>query len=410
MIPIELPQSAQYRREMLQEHYVSQFGRPVGKRLFATSIPLRLCPLGAHSDHQKGLVTGFAIDRSIDVVGTVSSDTRAEIYSTVFEERASLDLNSSSERIPGDWVNYARGAVSQLRSFGLRLQRGMRVVVSGTMPIGGLSSSAAVTIAYLKALAFAQEKELSARELISLVLGVENEYLGLHNGILDQSVILFSRQGALTVIDCGCSDITTIDGGRSGRPWELLVVYSGLSRQLTATPFNQRVAECRAAAAELLRLAGKKSQDAPTLGDVPRDVYEFYKSRLATNLAKRARHFFSEGDRVRQGIDLWATGDLTGFGQLMTQSGDSSIVNYESGSPALISLYGVLAKEAGVYGARFCGGGFQGCCMALIDSTMRDSIVSKIHREYVMRHPELADSYSIHSCQTSQLGAVEEFL
>jgi galactokinase/galacturonokinase len=123
---------------------------------------------------------------------------------------------------------------------------------------------------------------------------------------------------------------------------------------------------------------------------------------------KRARHFFSEAARVRRGVELWRDGDMENFGRLVTESGNSSIVNYESGSPALISLYEILAQIGGVYGTRFCGGGFQGCCLAIIDPRKREAIAQELHAQYCKRHPELEPHYSSHFCHSVDTVSVED--
>ena len=106
-------------------------------------------------------------------------------------------------------------------------------------------------------------------------------------------------------------------------------------------------------------------------------------------------------------MERWATGDIKGFGSLVTASGESSIHNYESGSPALIALYEILVDIPGVYGTRFCGGGFQGCCLALIDPRKRDSIAEALHGSYSQRHPELIQDYSLHFCSSTNSVSLE---
>lgn len=407
MVAIEFSHSAKTRRAALRARFEREFGMPAPEGMFAVSIPLRLCPLGAHSDHQGGTVTGFAIDRTIDLVGSVTEVPRAEVVSVVFDRKAVVEFDGANARISGDWANYLRGAVIALQRYGTALTKGIRVVIDGAMPIGGLSSSAAVSIGYLKALAYAQGVQLSQQDLVSLVLQIENGYLGLHNGVLDQSVILYGQSGALTVIDCRAHDVKSVSLGATDTPWEFVVVYSGLSRQLTATPFNQRVAECHTAARELMQRSGGAVSESTRLGDVPREHFERWRSSISETSRKRAQHFFDEAERVQEGVRAWSCGDILRFGELITQSGHSSIVNYESGSPALISLYEILAEQPGVYGTRFCGGGFQGCCFALIDPRHREAIVAGVHDRYSKRHPELLESYSVHRCQTSSVGSIE---
>src|SRR5207244_11878681 len=114
----------------------------------------------------------------------------------------------------------------------------------------------------------------------------------------------------------------------------------------------------------VLRAVGRSEGDA-RLGHLTDAEYEAHRHRLSGPEAKRAAHFFAERARVGRGIAAWAAGDVAEFGRLMTASGQSSIDNYECGSPPLIDLYRILIGTPGVYGARFSGAGFRGCCVAL---------------------------------------------
>jgi galactokinase len=393
--------------ERLMRRYREQFGEPANLPIFLVSVPLRVCPIGAHSDHQGGVVTGLTIDRSIQLLGRRTESGKASVFSDQFSAVRSVERDAVPEKVSGDWGNYLYGAVEALGRAKGAFAHGFYGVLHGSMPIGGLSSSAAVTISYLKALEHVNGLSFSPLETIMLVRAVENGYLGLHNGILDQSVIISGKKDSLVCIDCTTHSITTAPVGTTSEPWEILVVYSGLSRQLTATPFNQRVAECHEAARCLLRLSGKPAPEKPLLGEVDEELFEHYQRELPDPFRRRARHFYSERARVRRGIELWSKGDISGFGKLITASGESSIVNYEAGSEALISLYEILSQVSGVYGTRFCGGGFQGCCLALIDPRRRDQIAQALHDAYVARHPELARDYSIHFCQSAESVSVK---
>jgi galactokinase len=406
-IPIEIPGKASERIAYLKTHYQATFGRDSRRPYFLVSVPLRICPLGAHSDHQGGTVTGLTIDRSVQLLGQASDSPELSIFSANFGEVRHVSFDLIPEKVSGDWGNYARGMVRALREAESFVNRGFYGVIHGAMPIGGLSSSAAVSIAYAKALEHVNHLSLSPLETILLVRATENGYLGLHNGILDQSVIVSSRPHALTCIDCRSHEISTLAQERASEPWEIVVVYSGLSRQLTGTPFNQRVAECHEAARQLLSLAGRAGPEKPLLGDVGAETFFEYQSQLPDTLQRRARHFFTEAARVHEGMKFWRSGDMQKFGALVTASGESSIVNFESGSPALIALYEILSGISGVYGARFCGGGFQGCCLALIDPRHRETIAERLHSAYMARHPELEGSYSIHFCNSADSVSVE---
>ena len=361
--------------------------------------PLRICPLGAHIDHQLGLVTGMTIDQSILMAFAPTTDGQIRVSSLNFEPPVSFSLSQVPPYRRGDWGNYIRGAVLALQR-DYQIEVGLAGVIEGQMPIGGLSSSAATTIAYLLALETINALEVSPETNVSLVRFTENQYIGLNNGILDQSVILFSEANCLTRIDCRAMQIDKVPTSLKVEDFDVLVVYSGLTDVLVGTDYNNRVAECQAAAQQLLEMAGQTIEGSPRLGLVPPDIFEAEGYRLSETGQKRARHYFGEMERVQAGLGAWQAGDLQRFGQLMNESGHSSIAYYECGSPQLITLYEILRDTPGVHGVRFSGAGFRGNCIALIDPEARQAIAEAIHRRYPVAHPAEAELYTIHFCQT----------
>jgi galactokinase len=301
--------------------------------------------------------------------------------------------------MPSDWGNYVRGAVLALQQR-YSLHTGIDAVVQGTMPIGGLSSSAAVGVAYLLALEVANDLDVSPEENIEHDRYIENIYLGLKNGILDQSIILMSDLDHLTYLDCQSVHFekypTPVDNGH----FEIVVAYSGLRKSLANTDYNNRVSECQQAARMLLRWAGMEVPNPLRLRMVPEEVYQTYADRLPAPLDRRARHFFTEIQRVREGVAAWRTGDLEGMGHLINTSGASSVHDYESGCPHLRTLYDILRECPGVYGARFSGAGFRGSCIGLVNPAYREQIVEAIDTLYPTAHPDVAEEYSVHFCKT----------
>jgi galactokinase/galacturonokinase len=164
-----------------------------------------------------------------------------------------------------------------------------------------------------------------------------------------------------------------------------------------------RVDELKAAAYALQGYADMeygKFEDA-RLRNVPVGYFYQYQDRLPENWRKRATHFYTEMDRVHKGAEAWQKGDLTKFGEYVFASGYSSIHNYETGSPELIRLYELMRETDGIYGGRFSGAGFKGCCMAIIDPSKRDYIKERVTRGYLKSFPELAGKFSVHFCQTA---------
>jgi galactokinase/galacturonokinase len=321
-----------------------------------------------------------------------------------FEGVSRFALSDAAAVSRQGWGRYAAGAVLALGEAGMPVRRGIAGLVEGNLPVGGLSSSAAVTIAYLLALERANDYLLEPQRNVRLEQWVENVHIGLNNGILDQSVILFGRRGRLLVLDCLDERWELVPAPQDGLAVGIVVAYSGLSAALTSTGYNARVAECEQAAAELLRLGGLPAVERPRLRNVPSEVYEVHVGDLPGLLARRARHFFAENDRVIEGRKLWAEGDLVRFGHLVSESGRSSIENYECGSPELITLYEVLSGVEAVYGARFSGGGFRGSCIGLYRPGCEEGIRAAVEGAFPIAHPHVAGKYELHFC-TSDDGA-----
>ena len=264
--------------------------------------PLRICPLGAHIDHQLGRVTGITINQALLLAFAPSTNGAVHIESANFNTPVSFNLGNVPPYKPRDWGNYIRGAVLALQQQGHQLEHGLVGVIGGEMPIGGLSSSAAVTIAYLLALAAVNQLNVPPEDNVGLVRYTENKYIGLKNGILDQSVILFSEHNHLTLIDCETFDISQVPTNLNPNDFEVLVVYSGVTHVLVGTDYNSRVAECQAATRELLTLAKQPIPDNPRLRHVSPDIFATEGHRLPENLQRRATHYFGEMQRVSDGV------------------------------------------------------------------------------------------------------------
>ena len=164
-----------------------------------------------------------------------------------------------------------------------------------------------------------------------------------------------------------------------------------------------RVDELRSAAYALMAYSGMEygKFSETHMRYVPREVFDEHKHRLPESWRKRAEHWFTEYERVEAGAEAWRKGDIEKFGKLISESGRSSIDNWETGSPELIKLYEIMTQTKGIYGGRFSGAGFMGCCMALIDPAFEKSILEKVEREYIRAFPHLKGKYSAHICNTS---------
>ena len=364
--------------------------------------PYRVCPIGAHSDHQLGKITGFAIDKGIHIAYGPKMNGVVEISSLQFPKRAQWHVNSTPSEKQGDWADHLRGATIALNSrYPLRI--GLCAILDGELPIGGLSSSAAVIITFLSALCNLNGVALSPKELIEISKEAENKYVGVSCGKLDQSCEIYCRKDHLLYMDMKDDGYELIPSSPAMKAFEIAIFFSGLERSLASSKFNMRVDECRSAAYALKAFSGMEygKFEETNLRDVPYETYLAYKDKLPENWAKRAEHWYTEFKRVEVGAEAWRRGDIEEFGRLSFESGYSSIHNWETGSPELIKLYEIMTQTDGIYGGRFSGAGFKGCCMALIDPAYRDSILEKVEKDYLAAFPALKGKYSAHICHTA---------
>ena len=364
--------------------------------------PYRICPIGAHSDHNLGKVTGFAIDKGIHIACGPKLNGVIEIQSLQFPKRAQWHVNSTPAEKQNDWADHLRGATIAL-SRRFPLHRGLCAMIDGELPIGGLSSSAAVIISFLSALCRLNGIRLSPRELIQIALEAENSYVGVSCGKLDQSCEVYCKKDHMLYLDTRDDSYERIPRHPDCKPFEFAVFFSGMERSLAGSRFNMRVDEARSAAYALKAYAGMeygKFSDA-NLRDVPEEVFRKYKDRLPENWAKRAEHWYTEFRRVEAGAEAWRRGDIETYGRLSFESGHSSIVNWETGSPELIRLYEIMTQTEGIYGGRFSGAGFKGCCIALIDPAYETQILETVEREYLRSFPEMRGRYSACICHSA---------
>ena len=380
--------------------------------------PYRVCPLGAHVDHQHGLVTGFAIDKGVDLWFDVRDDSHVHLESKTFEGLVDFEIDAPSQVRERHWGDYARGAKYALKKR-FELKYGINGVIQGSLPVGGLSSSAAVLIAYVMAFAKANDITLQPFEVVKIASEAEREYIGLNNGLLDQACIALSKKDQLLFLDCDSNEyrlipfggqmesvkgkealdlgLQILDNRSSDLPFEIGIFFSGLTRSLVNSDYNLRVYECKTAAWNMLAYTDQplKTFDKTFLRDIPKATFDKTRIAMPARFARRAEHFYSEYRRVRQGVTAWETGNMKLFGKLSFDSCESSIHNYECGSPELIAIYEIMRDLPGVYGGRFSGAGFKGACIALVNPAYKADIEKVLTEKYLEQFPEYENTFQV---------------
>lgn len=379
------------------------FEQAYGKEPDGVSFcPYRVCPLGAHVDHNLGKITGFSIDKGISVAYAAEESGKICAASLQFDSVQEWSASDESLQKAGDWADYLRGATKALKKrFPLKV--GICSVIAGDLPIGGLSSSAAVIISFLSALCRANGIRLNGRQMVDIALEAEHDFVGVACGKLDQSCEVFSKKDHLLFLDTKDDSYELIPKPENMKPFGIGIFFSGVERNLIGSKYNMRADELRSAAYSLMAYSGMEyGKFAETnLRDVPYEAFLQYKDRLPDSFCRRAEHWYGEYFRVEKGVEAWRNGDLEAFGALSFESGESSITKWETGSPELKTIYEIMRRTDGIYGGRFSGAGFKGCCMALLDPEKWEEISYKVQNEYLKEFPELKNKYSACLCASA---------
>lgn len=346
----------QARIAKIREAFAQRFGgEPVVVR-----APGRVNLIGEHTDYNDGFVLPVAINRDVLFAVRPRDDRTVDLYSLNFEGRATFSLDRLEPDPEQPWSNYVRGVAQQLLREGLPL-KGMEGVVEGNVPIAsGLSSSAAMEVAALMAFQALGGWEMDGAKAALLCQRAENEFLGVRVGIMDQFISRLGRKDHALFIDCRTLAYEPIPLHAQGHVF--MVADSRKSRELAASEYNVRRAQCEQAVAALR----DGLPEIKALRDVTPAAFLQESWRLDTLTGRRARHVVSEDDRVLRAIAALRGGDLAGFGALMNDSHESLRFDYEVSSRELDVLVGAARQVDGCAGARLTGAGFGGCTVSLV--------------------------------------------
>ncbi len=384
-----------------KEKLVDIFSRERGvapRDVRVIASPYRISPLGAHIDHQGGPVLGMTVNSYTLLAYAPGEDGNVRLRSLNYPGLAAFELSRIPTMESGSWGNYARGAALALEEHP-GITRGVDGLLGGMLPGCGLSSSASVLLAYLYALAEVNGADLAPWDYVRFTQEAENNYIGLNNGILDQTSIVFGRRRRLLHIDTRDEKVRAFKEKRGETSYRVLIAYSGYSRELTTTGYNSRVRECREAAGRLAQMEGGDGAD--ILSDLPEEVFQRHGRKLAPHLNRRAAHYFSEAGRVRAGLEAWRSGRMDTFGKLMIESCRSSMEQYECGIPAIHDLQEIVRSTRGVIGSRFSGGGFGGCIVGFVESAHAENAAGEIADVYGRRHPEAAGEAAVYVTESA---------
>ncbi len=326
------------------------FGQEAAATCFA---PGRVNLIGEYTDLIGGNVLPMPLTKGITVtVGPAASGIHA--FSTAEETKIDIILQESKK---GHWADYVAGPLVMAEKAGATIPP-MNLMVESDLPAGaGVSSSAALEVATLKALFAFSGEERTDTDVALLAQQAENEFCGVKCGIMDQMAVSVGTQGHALALNC-----ETLEWDQVKLPagWTIAVIHCGEARQLTDGAYNERRAALDQAA-EALGPEPLKSQ--------PAQISEKLTDPL---VARRVRHVLSEQARTLTATEALRTGDMVQLGHLMNESHESLRADFEVSTASLDRLV-AAARDAGALGARLTGAGFGGCIVALIADSDREA-------------------------------------
>jgi len=358
----------------LVSEFCQRFGPSPGPRI--ARGPGRVNLIGEHTDYNGGFVLPIAIDRDVAIAFRANGTDRVRLYSMDFEQDAEWSLTALAFDPDRRWTNYVRGVAQCMQEASLATE-GFDGVVQGNVPIGsGLSSSAAFEVAAAQTFLDLSGQQLDPRDMALLCQRAENTFVGVNCGIMDQFISVFGQAGHAVLIDCRSLEHQLVPVGDGHA--RIVVCDTSVKRELAASAYNERRAQCEEAARVLNAAVGGVEM----LRDVTPDALAAHSDKLDPVVLKRARHVVSEDERTTRGVAMLQAGNLAEFGRLMNASHDSLRDDYEVSCEELDAMVTAARAVGGVFGARMTGAGFGGCTVNLVTPDAVDEFCERVPAAY----------------------------
>ncbi len=357
--------------------FASEFDHPPDTVVRA---PGRVNIIGEHTDYNQGFVLPMAIENDTVITAKKRQDQLLNAYAVNLNRRVQASLESRKRNPDEPWIDYLLGIADELFKLGKPFC-GADLLIIGDVPVGcGLSSSAALEMAAVRMFESFGGFSLDGAEAARLGQRVENLFLGLSTGIMDQFISRCGKAGHGLFLDCRSYHYELIP---IAFPDALFVIANTCcARGLTKSKYNERVAECIEACTIL------KTQlrpEASHLRDFSLEDLEKCQTMIPEIPYRRARHVISENARTLQACEAMRNGDAAQLGQLMNASGDSLKSDYEVTSMELDAMTSAARALPGCFGARMTGAGFGGCTINLVAREQAQLFGEALMKEYTQR-------------------------
>ena len=357
----------------LYHKFKNIFNKEAEKAYFS---PGRVNLIGEHIDYNGGLVMPCAITFGTYVLAAVNNDNVFRFRSLNFDDKLDIPLQQDYKKKGQSWFNYPLGIIDYFLRDGRQLQ-GLDMLYYGDIPISsGLSSSASIEVVTAYMLNDLFNAGYSKLELVQLGKEVENVFIGVSCGIMDQFAVAFGEKDKALMLNCDTLEYQAVDTNLGD--YVLAIINTNKPRKLAESKYNERVQECQAALKTL-----QQELQIQHLCDIDSNTLKQYQHLIIDEVVlKRATHVIEENDRVKLAAKALANGDLTSFGQLMYSSHDSLKNLYEVSGKELDTIVEYSKTNPSVAGARMTGAGFGGCAIALVKGNAFETFSNEVTAYY----------------------------
>lgn len=364
-----------HTKDLLQR-FEDIYGYPTENLYFS---PGRINLIGEHTDYNGGKVLPCAITMGTYAVVAPREDKMVYAFSDNLPELGTLSfsLEDIAYEKESSWTNYIKGMLLYIQEKLGNFSHGFDLFIYGTIPNGAsLSSSASLEVLTGVIANDLYQLNLSGETIAKLGMRVENEFLNLNSGIMDQFIIANAKKGYALLLDTNTLEYEQIP---LNLPDHKIVIMNSLTRrELVDSEYNTRREQCEEALEMLQKVVSISS-----LGDLSESEFEEYKYAITDSvLARRAKHAVYENVRTEKAAEALKNNQLEAFGQLMNESHLSLHEDYEVTVKETDFLVRSAWKQEGVLGARMTGGGFGGCCIAIVENDEVDAFIDHVGADY----------------------------
>ncbi len=370
----------------LENKFIEHFGHKHTSEFFA---PGRINLIGEHIDYSGGLVFPCAITMGTKALVSKRDDNEVHFYSMNMDDLGviSVSLDNIVYDEKDNWVNYTKGMFKKLEEAGYKASHGLNIAYYGNIPYAsGLSSSASIEMVTGVIINDLFNFNLEMLDIVKLAQKVENEFIGVSSGIMDQFAIGFGKEEQAILLNTNTLDYEYV-------PLELednsiVIMNTNKKRGLADSAYNERRATCDAAFDKL-----SEKYNIKHLCDLNSAQLEESKDLLSENEYIRSRHAISENERTLEASKVLKAGNLAEFGKLMNASHISLRDDYEVTGIELDTLAETAWKQPGCLGARVTGAGFGGCAIAIVNNSKVDDFIENVSKVYTKEIGYDADFY-----------------